>query len=430
MRPWANEHADIRIAASQAQVGFVIASMILSHPRAASPQLVTALAPPGKCMDRNSTSSIVAAIVISVVGVFALMIQPMIIVTYASVLGFTEQQGANILIAEVAGGALASILAIFWINKINWRLAATAALAIVIAGNLLTTVQNDPVVIMWIRLAVGFLGQGTAFAIGISMIGNTSDPDRNFGFVISSQVAFGVVALASLPLLTGQMQSIGGMYVPLAVLAGVGFLFIKAVPSGPTHHEAAAADAPSHSLALPITTLVAMFVWCCGLGAMWSFIALIGEAGGLDAVLGLRALSISSAIAIAGSLGAAALASKGVNRLMPVTIALVAQMVMAWLLQGEMNLVEMAIKASIFQIFWNMTGPFLMGAIAASDSGGKISVLIPAAQTSGFFIGPAIVGAFMADTGLIAVNYVTIGFCAVALIIFIPLSTRLKAAGY
>ncbi|MGI9308212.1 MAG: hypothetical protein ACR2P6_03050 [Gammaproteobacteria bacterium] len=381
-------------------------------------------------MDRNSTASIVAAIVISVVGVFALMIMPMIIPTYMGVLGFTEQQSSTIMIAEVGGGAFASIAAIFWINKVNWRLAATVALAVVIAGNLLTAVTTDPGTITWIRLAVGFLGQGTAFAIGISMVGNTSDPDRNFGFVISAQVAFGVIALAVLPIVIGQSESIGGMYIPLAVVAAVGLLFIKNVPTGAAHHEMAGDDAPSHSLMLPITALIAMFVWCCGLGAMWGFVALIGEAGGLDSVLALRSLSISSAIAIVGSLGAAALAAKGVNRFLPVTIALLMQMIMAWLLQGEMNLAEMAIKASIFQIFWNLTGPFFMGAIAASDSGGKISVLIPAAQTSGFFIGPAVVGAFYTGANLIVVNYLTIAFCAVALVMFIPLAAKLKSAGY
>ncbi len=71
-----------------------------------------------------------------------------------------------------------------------------------------------------------------------------------------------------------------------------------------------------------------------------------------------------------------------------------------------------------------------MGAIAASDTGGKVSVLIPAAQTSGFFIGPAVVGMFLESNGLVAVNYITIGFCAVSLALFIPLSARLKAAGH
>jgi len=381
-------------------------------------------------MDRNAPISIVAAIVVSIVGVFGLMTQPMVVGIYTDLLGFTLEQGGLIIIAEIAGGALASILAMFWINRVNWRVAIVFSLVCVVIGNLLTMTQTDANTITLLRLAVGFLGQGTAFAIAISMIGNTSDPDRNFGFVIAAQVAFGVVALFTLRPFVEQYQNIGGMYVPLAVLAGLALLLVKFIPTGSAHQDMAGGDQPEKSLALPLTALFAMLIWCCGLGAMWAFIERIGVEGGLESVLALRSLGVSSAIAIAGALAASALAAKGVNRFMPVTIALLGQMVMAWLLQGEMNWVEMAMKASVFQICWNMTGPFFMGAIAASDSGGKISVLIPAAQTSGFFIGPAIVGMLLESTGLIAVNYVTIGFCAVSLAIFIPLSARLKAAGY
>lgn len=381
-------------------------------------------------MDRNAPTSIAAAIVVSIVGVFALMTMPMIIGIYSETLQFTEQQGNYILIAEVAGGALASILAMLWINKVNWRLVIVFALSCVVIGNIITTMLTDPNTITALRFCVGFLGQGTAFAVGISMVGNTNDPDRNFGFVIAAQVAFGVIALLTIPMLAKQYQSIGGMYVPLAVIAALGLLIVKFVPSGSAHHEAAEGEQPTGSNVLPITALVAMFVWCCGLGAMWSFVALIGIEGGVEQLQAYRALSISSAIAITGSLAAATLASKGVNRFMPVTIALLVQIIMAWFLQGQMDWVEMVIKASIFQIFWNMTGPFFMGAIAASDKGGKISVLIPAAQTSGFFIGPAIVGMFLESTGLVAVNYITIAFCALSLVIFVPLSARLKAAGY
>jgi len=381
-------------------------------------------------MDRNSPMAIFAACVVSIVGVFGLMTQPMVVGIYSDLLGFTLEQGGMVIVAEVAGGALASILAMFWINRINWRVALIFSLTCVIIGNLLTTMQTDANSITLLRLAVGFLGQGTAFAIGISMIGSTSDPDRNFGFVIAAQVAFGVVTLFTLRPIAEQYQSIGGMYVPLAGLAAAVLLLIKFVPTGSAHQEHAAGSQPAGSAMLPLTGLFAMLIWCCGLGAMWAFIERIAVEGGLESVLALRALGISSAVAIAGALGASALAAKGVGRFLPVTIALLAQMVMAWLLQGEMNWVEMAIKASIFQIFWNMTGPFFMGAIAASDTGGKISVLIPAAQTSGFFIGPAVVGMFLESNGLAAVNYVTIGFCLASLVIFIPLSAKLKAAGH
>lgn len=380
-------------------------------------------------MDRNAPSAIFAACIVSIVGVFGLMTMPMIVGVYEDVLGFSREQGTLISVAEVAGGALASILAMFWINRINWRIALSFALICIIVGNLITTTQTDANVITLLRFAVGFLGQGTAFAIGISIIGNTSDPDRNFGFVIASQVAFGVITLFTLRPLVEQYQSIGGMYVPLVTLAAATFLLIKFIPEGSAHRETAPGEGSSGSVALPLTGLFAMMIWCCGLGAMWQFIERIGVDGGLESVLALRALSISTMVAIVGALGASALAAKGINRFMPVTIALLAQMSMAWLLQGEMAFVEMVIKAAVFQIFWNLTGPFFMGAIAASDSSGKISVLIPAAQTSGFFIGPTVVGMFLGSMGLAAVNYVTIAFCLLSLLIFIPLSARLKAAG-
>lgn len=378
-------------------------------------------------MDRNAPLSIITAVVISVVGVFGLMTQPMVVGVYVDMLGFEMQQGGNVIIAEVAGGALASVLAMFWINKINWRLAVAFALLCVVAGNVLATLQTDAQLITAIRFGVGVLGQGTAFAIGISMIGNTADPDRNFGFVIAAQVGFGVLAMATLRPLVDSFQSIGGMYLPLAALALLALAFVRFVPQGPAKQEHQQ-GAEGGSLALPIVGLIAMLIWCCGLGAFWTFVERIAVDGGLESALALRSLAVSSAVAISGALLAATLAARGVGRFLPVTIALLGQMAVAWFVQGEMNWVELAIKASIFQVFWNLTGPFLMGAIAASDTQGKVAVLIPAAQTSGFFVGPAIAASFMAEAGLSAANITAIACCGIALAIFIPLSARLKAA--
>ena len=378
-------------------------------------------------MDRNAPLSITAAVIVSIIGVFGLMTQPMVVGVYTDMLGFDLQQGSTVIIAEVAGGALASILAMFWINRVNWRLAVLFALACVLAGNILTTYQTDSQIITAIRFAVGFLGQGTAFAIGISMVGGTAAPDRNFGFVIAAQVAFGVVAMATLRPLVDAFGSVGGMYLPLAGLAVVAMAFVKFVPEGPAEQEHHAASGEG-SLALPLTGLAAMLIWCCGLGAIWTFVERIAVAGGLESATALGSLAISSAVAISGALLAATLAARGVGRFLPVTIALLGQIVVAWFLQGEITFIELVIKASIFQVFWNMTGPFLMGAIAASDTQGKVAVLIPAAQTSGFFVGPAIAGAFIENAGLSAANYTAIACCALALLIFIPLAARLKSA--
>jgi hypothetical protein len=262
------------------------------------------------------------------------------------------------------------------------------------------------------------------------MIGSTSDPDKNFGFVIAAQVAFGVISLLTLQRFVNAFESVGGIYIPLAVVAALGLLLIAKLPTGfearPEHH----AEQAGGSLFLPIVGLVVMLIWCCGLGAMWNFVALIGVDNGLDPVLAQQALAISSGVAIVGAFSAAALAGKGINRLVPVIVALLVQAVMAWFLQSQASWIELAIKASIFQIFWNMTGPFIMGAIASSDTSGKVAVLIPAAQTAGFAIGPMIAVAFMTEGSYLAANYTTIACCLIALILFVPLAARLKAAGH
>lgn len=380
-------------------------------------------------MDRNAPLAIVTAVVVSVVGVFGLMTMPMGIGVYIDTLGLTLEQGNQIVVAEVAGGALMSILAMFWVGRVNWRYAMLFALLCVIVGNVLTVSQTDASVITTLRFAVGLLGQGTAFAIGIAIIGNTADHDRNFGFVIAAQVAFGVVTLFTLRPLVDHFETIGGMYLPLAGLAVIALAFLRFIPEGAAKNEHLDGDQEHKSLLLPVTGLIVLLIWCCGLGAIWMFVERIAVSGGLESAAALRAIAISSAVAIFGALAAAALAAKDIGRFLPVTIALLVQMAVAWFIQGELSWVELAIKASIFQVFWNLTGPFMMGAISASDTGGKVAVLIPAAQTSGFFIGPAIAGAFMAEGDLSAANLTAIACCAIALAIFMPLSARLKSAG-
>jgi hypothetical protein len=381
-------------------------------------------------MDRNAPISIAAAVYVSIVGVFALMIMPIVPGELISQLGFSKEEATSIISAEVGGGALASILAMFWIGRVNWRTAAFISIVVVVIGNAASMYITDATTFTIVRFLVGLLGQGTAFVIGISMIHSTNDPDKNFGYVIAAQVAFGVIALLSLQRFVISFESIGGIYIPLAAIAVIGLPLIRNLATGFEAQPEQDADAPTGSVLLPVSGLVVMLIWCTGLGSMWAFVGQIAVANGLEPLLAGQALAVSSTVAIAGAIGAAALAGKGVGRFLPVTIALLVQAGMAWLLQGEMDWVEMAIKASIFQIFWNLTGPFIMGAIASSDTSGKVSVLIPAAQTAGFSIGPIVAVAFMSEGSFVAANVTTIVCCIVALVLFVPLNARLKSAGH
>ena len=121
-------------------------------------------------MDRNAPAAIYAGIFISVIGVFALMIMPMLSIVLPAQLGISNKEATDIVGMEVLGGALASLLAMFWISKVNWRQAIVFSVAVVVIGNVATIYVSDVTTLTAIRFLVGLLGQGVAFAIGIRVV--------------------------------------------------------------------------------------------------------------------------------------------------------------------------------------------------------------------------------------------------------------------
>ncbi len=87
-------------------------------------------------MDRNAPAAIGAGIFISVIGVFALMIMPIVPGVLMAELGFSKEAATGVISAEVGGGALASIFAMFWIGKLNWR--STMLFAILVCSKHIT----------------------------------------------------------------------------------------------------------------------------------------------------------------------------------------------------------------------------------------------------------------------------------------------------
>ena len=323
------------------------------------------------------------------------------------------------------GVGLASVMAMFWIRRINWRIAALIAVAAVVIGNILTIYLADPTAITVTRFFVGFVGEGTAFALGLTIISDTKETDRNFAYVIAAQVAFGVITLLTLFRLSAMFNSIGGIYIPLAAFAALSLIMLRFIPDGGAKEVQQAQQVQAASMASPLVGLLVMLIWCTGLGAVWAFMALMGVAAGLESTSAGDALAVSSAVAILGALAASAMGDK-FGRLAPVSIALIMQAIMISMLTGEMSFLRFAATAAIFQIFWNLTGPYIMATIAGSDASGRAAVLIPAAQTGGFFLGPYIAAQLVTEQNLFPANALGIAGCLISLVIFVPLVLRIN----
>jgi len=374
-------------------------------------------------MATDKPTTLIAALLLSCVGVFAIMAGPIMTEVLVAALGLPVDAAGQIFAVEALGTALAPLAATLWMGRVKWRNAAIFALLVVVAGNVVSSYQTTAGALTALRFAVGFLGQGTAFTLAIAIISGSAQKDRNFAFLIAAQVVLGVLSFLVLPF--PKDAGVGGVLLPLAGLALLTLATVGWIPQPAARGAGHQAAAGGGSAGPAFMALAVMLIWCTGLGAIWAFVKLIGTSAGIDPAQVGVALGISTGVAITGALAASWLADR-IGRIIPVTVALLVQVVMIFLLQGQMSFLQFAVTAAIFQIFWNLTGPYLMGTIALSDNTGKVSLLIPTAQIGGFFLGPVIAGQFLTGQGFGPANTVAIICCLAALALFIPTALRLN----
>ena len=376
-------------------------------------------------MNNKETPQVTAAILLSCAGIFMVFGMPFFVGGLISELGFTQAQANLISSAEIAGMALSSLLGAAWIGRFNWRHVALFALFAVLAGNLLSFYVENFQVLVATRFITGLVGHGTAFALGVAAIGNTSQPDRNFGFTIASQVAMGALTALIVPK-TIAIYGIAGMCAPAAILAVVAMAFIpRLATSGHAQTPDSNQSKRTGILILPLLGLLVMIIWQMGVGPFFNNLVPYGISIELDPSDIGTALFLSTGLSIIGPLTASALANK-INRNVPVCIALTVQLLIILSFQGDITWIGFTVRAILFQTAWNFTGPFLMGMIANLDESGRYSVLIPASQLGGIALGHAVIASLVQGSNLVLVNYFCAGAIFLSIFLFVLVSRKIN----
>lgn len=376
-------------------------------------------------MNNKETPQVTAAILLSCAGIFMVFGMPFFVGGLISELGFTQAQANLISSAEIAGMALSSLLGAAWIGRLNWRHVALFALFAVLAGNLFSFYVENFQVLVATRFITGLVGHGTAFALGVAAIGNTSQPDRNFGFTIASQVAMGALTALIVPK-TIAIYGIAGMCAPAAILAVVAMAFIpRLATSGHAQTPDSNQSKRTGILILPLLGLLVMIIWQMGVGPFFNNLVPYGISIELDPSDIGTALFLSTGLSIIGPLTASALANK-INRNVPVCIALTVQLLIILSFQGDITWIGFTVRAILFQTAWNFTGPFLMGMIANLDESGRYSVLIPASQLGGIALGHAVIASLVQGSNLVLVNYFCAGAIFLSIFLFVLVSGKIN----
>ena len=353
-------------------------------------------------------------------------IQPVFLGALAETFGLSGRQLGFVGGAELGGSCLASLTAIYWFQRAQIRTLAVFAIAVAAVGNIMSTWAVDYSALLLARFTIGFLGSGVLYAFTLGLIGQLENPDRLIAIAIVTQVVSLAIGMACVPLLMARW-GLMGVTCTLALLFLTALICVPLLPMR-ARAERVLSKESGRLAFLPLGLLLSLIIFCVGLGAVWPFIERMGNSAGFSMVEVGNALALSGLLGGLGA-GVAALLGLRLGRLLPVTIAITLGLLAGFILATRSDWASYIIAIALFNFAWNLTFPYLMGAIAAADISGRFMVLIPAAQTGGYATGPVLVGLFLVDDGYQVAAKISMMLFIVCLLISLPLLRKVGQSG-
>jgi predicted MFS family arabinose efflux permease len=360
---------------------------------------------------------LIAAILVGVIGPEVFIVQPGFVQGLVQNLGFDDQSAGYAASIEVWGITATTLVMTFFSHRFNWRKVITASLLVVALANAACLAVHSKEAFVALRFLAG-AGAGSLISLSFTTVGLTENPDRNFGYLIMWVLLYGAVVLYLMPAAYA-ISGMTGALVFFAVFPLAALPLVKAFPDNGETAAAVEADAVNLSAPLKSLALLAMFAYFVAQGVAWAYLFLIGVAGGLTEQQVATGLTLSQVAGVAGAL-LPALVGHRFGRWRPLTVGIVGGAVCLLFLIGHFQYVPFAFWVCVYNFFWNMTHPFLLGSMASFDRRGRVVVLAVAAQMTGLAVGPAIGASVIAPGQFASVNYIAIAMFGLSWVCILP----------
>jgi len=345
----------------------------------------------------NSMMARIFIAFLATAGLFYVNIMPTIVNGLIEALNFTNQQAGNVASANMYGAAIGALFIVFLIKRMNWRLAATFFLTVLIAIDLLSTQLTDPATLVIVRLVHGFTG-GMLVGTGFSLIARTHEPDRTFGVLLFVQFGFGGLGIMFIP---GMVPEYGTqvLFYSLVAFSAVTFLMLPFLPDYPVkaQQKSTGETASSEIRWLPLSlTLATIFLFQAANMGLFAFIIELGEHYGLEMDFITTTLGIANWLGLAGAGLVIAIGSRlGYLKSVLAGVALTA--VGIWILLYSNIPWIWIVSNCLIGITWGFTISYLLGLASRFDSSGQMAALGGFASKMGLASGPVVTAMLLGE---------------------------------
>ncbi len=358
-------------------------------------------------------------------GAWIFLIQPLFLGAMAEAFQLSPRQIGYLAAVEMAGAALTSALAVFWVNRVDWRYVAAFSLCAASLGNFASIFAPDLYLLFVARFCTSFFGSGIVLVIGLMLLGETRNPDRQYGIANALQVGFSAAALALLP----RLLSLGGSVLMLLFLGGIylcALPLLRWVPAASRKQSASGTPTMKRFSGLNIgvvLTLLSFLFLLAGSGAYWAFIERIGDGAQLSATAIGTYLGIATIIGALGSVTAAILSVR-FGRVAPLIIGFIGYAAGLGCINLPVTGLTFVVSAVLFNYSWNLIGPYQFGSLAEFDTTGRFMVMLPAVQAGGVTLGPLLAGQVISGGSFVRASHASFVLMILAMSVLLPVVIR------
>jgi predicted MFS family arabinose efflux permease len=344
-------------------------------------------------IDRWSVYSAAGKIAYSSVKMFAIM--PIAVSAIQRHYGFKEGQLGDIVACYFAGVTAVSLTAFAWVRRYDWRMIATTG-QVIAAVSLFAAMSARDFGQLATLMATAGIGSGITFAMLLTLLGDSSNPDKAYAINLFIQATLATLMILLLPMAFSNDAS--DMRRLSIAMGGAVLVMSIGVPWLPrSGRKQTSRQQPSRSaeerwnLWWPILGTVATFCFATSYTAPWTFIEQAGAAKGLDPVLVGFCLAGAQFASILGSI-VAALISNRYGQLRPVCIGVAVYLIGIYFLDIFHNRDTFAFGTFLFFLPSNFLLAYSLGLTAEVDAGGRLLGLSTASMLGPSLLAPAIAG--------------------------------------
>lgn len=348
-------------------------------------------------LSRNPSPALLAAVVLfAAITPAVLLTAPAIASQLAVQLQLEPARIGDLFAVELGAMSLATLPSLYWLKRVDWRLAGLLAALGFILANLASAQAVDYHTLLGLRGLSAFCG-GSLMILCLSCAAGMPNPSRAYGIWVLGQLVLGAIGLALLPRLY-QAYGLGAGYLALAALMLLALPLVRAFPAGASAVARGGSQQPAPTRWKVLTAILGLFGFYVALSAVWTFVGAIGARAGLSATLGGEVLAVATLAGIVGA-GCASLIGERWRRERQLVVGFALMALAILLLLGDPPLARFALAALLFKFTWTYALPFILASLAELDASGRLMSLSNLVIGAGLALGPAIGGRLIGADG-------------------------------